>query len=61
MALVGISEVDVKSFHESDVAFHRKIWELAGNPFLRDALETITFLLFVFSIVDFAGVATQRR
>jgi DNA-binding GntR family transcriptional regulator len=52
MAGSGISEVDVKSFHESDVAFHRKIWELAGNPYLRDALETITFRLFVFSIVD---------
>jgi len=24
----------------------------SGNPFLRDALETITFRLFVFSIVD---------
>jgi DNA-binding GntR family transcriptional regulator len=52
MAGSGISEVDVRSFHESDVAFHRKIWELAGNPFLRDALETVTFRLFVFSIVD---------
>src|SRR5450755_2758397 len=31
MAGSGISEVDVKSFHESDVSFHRKIWELAGN------------------------------
>jgi DNA-binding GntR family transcriptional regulator len=52
MAGSGISEVDVKSFHESDVAFHRKIWELAGNSFLQNALETITFRLFVFSIVD---------
>src|SRR5262249_30208923 len=37
---------------ESDVAFHRKIWQLANNDFLRDALETITFRLFVFSVVD---------
>jgi DNA-binding GntR family transcriptional regulator len=52
MAGSGISEVDVKGFHESDVSFHRKIWELAGNEYLRSTLETITFRLFVFSIVD---------
>jgi DNA-binding GntR family transcriptional regulator len=52
MAGSGISEVDVKSFHESDVSFHRKIWELAGNEYLRSTLETVTFRLFVFSIVD---------
>lgn len=52
MAGSGISEIDVKSFHESDVSFHRKIWELAGNEYLRNTLETITFRLFVFSIVD---------
>jgi DNA-binding GntR family transcriptional regulator len=52
MAGSGISEVDVKAFHESDVSFHRKIWELAGNEYLRSTLETITFRLFVFAIVD---------
>src|SRR5260370_5122268 len=52
MAGSGISEVDVKKFHESDVSFHRKIWELAGNEYLRSTLETITFRLFAFSIVD---------
>jgi DNA-binding GntR family transcriptional regulator len=52
MAGAGISEIDVKSFHESDVSFHRKIWELAGNKYLQNTLETITFRLFVFSIVD---------
>jgi DNA-binding GntR family transcriptional regulator len=52
MAGSGISEFDVKSFHESDVSFHRKIWILAGNEYLRSTLETITFRLFVFSIVD---------
>jgi DNA-binding GntR family transcriptional regulator len=52
MAGSGVSEIDVKSFHESDVSFHRKIWELSGNEYLRSTLETITFRLFVFSIVD---------
>jgi len=52
MTGTGISNTDVQLFHESDVAFHRKIWQLANNDFLRDALETITFRLFVFSVVD---------
>lgn len=52
MAGTGISKSEVQQFHESDVAFHRKIWELANNDYLRDTLETITFRLFVFSVVD---------
>lgn len=42
---------DVKHFHDCDVLFHRTIWELAGNPYLGEMLERITFRLFVFSIV----------
>ena len=42
---------DVKRFHDCDVLFHRTIWELAGNEYLQLLLETITFRLFVFSIV----------
>lgn len=52
MTGTGMSRNDIQQFHENDVAFHRKIWDLAGNPFLRDTLETITFRLFVFSVVD---------
>ena len=51
MASSGMAEVDVKNFHDCDVSFHRKIWELAGNEYLRDTLETITFRLFIFSVV----------
>jgi DNA-binding GntR family transcriptional regulator len=51
MAGSGLGEMDVRAFHDSDVLFHRRIWELAGNKYLRDALESITFRLFVFSIV----------
>jgi DNA-binding GntR family transcriptional regulator len=51
MASSGMTEVDVKSFHDCDVSFHRKIWDLAGNEYLRDTLETITFRLFIFSVV----------
>jgi DNA-binding GntR family transcriptional regulator len=51
MAGKGMDEMDVKNFHDCDVAFHRKIWELAGNEYLRDTLEAVTFRLFVFSVV----------
>jgi DNA-binding GntR family transcriptional regulator len=51
MASGGMTEVDVKNFHDCDVSFHRKIWELAGNEYLRDTLETVTFRLFIFSVV----------
>lgn len=51
MASSGISQVDVKSFHDCDVSFHRAIWELTGNRYLQEALEAITFRLFVFSVV----------
>ena len=42
---------DIKLFHDCDVLFHRTIWEIADNPYLAEVLETITFRLFVFSIV----------
>jgi DNA-binding GntR family transcriptional regulator len=48
----SMAPTEVKNFHDCDVAFHRKIWELAGNPYLRDTLEAIIFRLFVFSVVD---------
>lgn len=52
MTMAGTGrDVDVKSFHDCDVLFHRKIWELAGNEYLQDLLETISFRLFVFSVV----------
>lgn len=51
MAGNGMDQKSIRRFHDSDVAFHRKIWELAGNEFLRDTLESITIRLFVFSVV----------
>jgi DNA-binding GntR family transcriptional regulator len=52
MSGTSMTAVDVKNFHDCDVAFHRKIWDLAGNAYLRDTLEVVTFRLFVFSVVD---------
>jgi DNA-binding GntR family transcriptional regulator len=43
---------DLAQFHEKDVAFHRKIWDLASNEYLTKALESISFPLFAFSLVD---------
>ena len=64
MAGIG-SEIDVKSFHDCDVLFHRKIWELADNEYLHDLLEKITFRLFVFSVVgrwpDAPNAKTERK
>jgi DNA-binding GntR family transcriptional regulator len=45
------ADADVKTFHDCDVLFHRTIWEISDNPYLAEVLETITFRLFVFSIV----------
>src|SRR5579864_4620875 len=33
MAGSGLGEMDVRGFHDSDVLFHRRIWELAGNKY----------------------------
>ena len=45
------SDMNIKQFHDCDVLFHRTLWELAGNTYLQDVLEKITFQLFVFSVV----------
>jgi DNA-binding GntR family transcriptional regulator len=42
---------DVKRFHDCDVMFHRAVWKASDNRYLEELLETITFRLFVFSIV----------
>jgi DNA-binding GntR family transcriptional regulator len=44
-------DTDVKRFHDCDVLFHRKIWQISANEHLQNLLEMITFRLFVFSIV----------
>jgi DNA-binding GntR family transcriptional regulator len=52
MTMAGTGhDVDVKGFHDCDVLFHRKIWELADNEYLHDFLEKISFRLFIFSVV----------
>ena len=43
---------DLSTFHKSDLAFHRKIWDLAGNPYLEIALERVAFGLFAFVLLQ---------
>jgi DNA-binding GntR family transcriptional regulator len=43
---------DMAAFHDADVEFHRRIWEMAGNEYLRLCLETVSLRLFVFSVLD---------
>ena len=42
---------DLRQFYDNDLAFHRKIWELSGNPYLTDALERAIVPLFAFFIM----------
>lgn len=38
-------------FYESDIAFHRKLWSLTGNPYLADTLERLVVPLFAFFLM----------
>lgn len=56
---------DLVAFHAADVAFHRRVWDLAENPYLRVCLESICVRLFVFSVVGrertwFRGAVQQH-
>ena len=42
---------DLSAFHKGDLAFHRKVWDLAGNPYLELALERVAFGLFAFVLL----------
>jgi len=46
-------EHDTEQFCESDLAFHRKIWAMSGNPYLAEALERVVVPLFAFSVMKF--------
>lgn len=45
------ADLDMDQFYESDLAFHRKIWTMSGNPYLVDALERVTVPLFAFFVM----------
>jgi len=47
----GARDQDLPLFYESDLAFHRKIWSLSGNPYLVDMLERLIVPLFAFFLM----------
>jgi len=53
---VAAKAVDLTSFYEADLSFHRKIWTLSDNPYLADALERVVVPLFAFFLMK-----TSRR
>jgi DNA-binding GntR family transcriptional regulator len=40
-----------EAFYEKDLDFHRALWQLSGNPFLVNVLETLVVPLFSFFIM----------
>ena len=48
----GVRTGDLARFHNSDLAFHSKIWEFSGNEYLGIALERVAFALFAFVLLE---------
>jgi DNA-binding GntR family transcriptional regulator len=44
-------EMRLDLFYENDIAFHRKLWEMSGNPYLSDTLERLAVPLFAFFLM----------
>ncbi|MES1262458.1 MAG: GntR family transcriptional regulator [Acidobacteriota bacterium] len=42
---------DKREFLQKDYAFHRRCWQLSGNPFLAETLERLMAPLFAFVVV----------
>jgi DNA-binding GntR family transcriptional regulator len=45
--------LDLNQFYECDLAFHRKLWKLSGNPYLVEALERVVVPLFAFFLMKY--------
>ena len=66
MRMAGAGETnDLLTFHQNDIAVHRRIWDLADNKYLRITLEALCFRLFVFSVIGrprnwFRGAVQQH-
>ena len=44
-------EMRLDRFYENDIAFHRKLWQMSGNPYLVDTLERLVVPLFAFFLM----------
>jgi len=38
-------------FYDNDMAFHLKLWEMSGNPYLIECLERLVVPLFAFCVM----------
>ncbi len=47
----GAQAHDLDQFYQSDLAFHRKLWEMSGNEYLVEGLERIVPPLFAFFLM----------
>lgn len=45
------AELDLDQFYEIDLAVHRKLWDLSGNPYLASVLERTVVPLFAFFVI----------
>ncbi len=52
---------DLGAFHKSDIAFHRKVWALAGNEYLEKALEGTAFRLFAFVLLQRTSTSSRSE
>ncbi|MFN0121102.1 MAG: GntR family transcriptional regulator [Blastocatellia bacterium] len=50
-------QLDLARFYEADLAFHRRLWELSGNPYLVETLERLVVPLFAFFVMK----VTRKR
>jgi DNA-binding GntR family transcriptional regulator len=52
---------DLSRFNECDLRLHRKVWQLAGNKYLCDALERAVVPLLTFFYVKSRGIGELHR
>jgi len=43
--------LDLNEFYDNDIAFHLKLWEMSGNPYLVECLERLVVPLFAFYVM----------
>ena len=45
------AELDLDQFYQIDLEFHRKLWDMSGNPYLAGVLERMVVPLFAFFVM----------
>jgi len=47
----GAEAMALDVFYDNDIAFHRKLWQMSGNPYLVGVLERLVVPLFAFFVM----------